>query len=104
MTRRRRTLRAELDRRRGCAEAAAPPLTLQRKAEVAESIVLALSSGLYDYTSCSNNKVSTKATGIDNPLTADTQPCCRGLGAGLSLRIDPEDARNDEQACQGTTH
>ena len=51
MTRRRRTLRAGLDWRRGCAEADAPPLCVQRKAEVAESIVLALSSGLYDYTS-----------------------------------------------------
>ena len=94
MTRRRRTLRAGLDWRRGCAEAAAPPLTLQRKAEVAESIVLALSSGLYDYTSCSNNKVSTKATGIDNPLTAYKAPPPR---TGSS--IDPEDARDDEHAC-----
>ena len=48
-----------------------PSQAALRKVMVAVAIALALSSGLYDYTSCSN-KVSTKATGIDNPLTAYT--------------------------------
>ena len=68
-------------------------MTLSRKAEAAESIVLALSSGLYDYTSCSS-KVRTKATGIDNQLTADTAP-----PPWTGSSIDPEDARDDGQAC-----
>lgn len=64
-----------------------PSQAALRKVMVAETIALARSSGLYDYTSC-KNKVSIHAAGVAN-CSPPTQSCLRSSG-GMSVPKAPE--------------